>query len=70
MKVTITVGAVELRVVGLDLTRKEVRRLLMDCAGIAAAMQPEEAERAPMGFSAHVEREPTEMAGQFYEDEE
>jgi hypothetical protein len=70
VKVTITVGAVRLRVEGLALTRKEVRRLLMDCAGVAAAVQPEPEERAPMGFSANVEREPTEMAGQFYEDEE
>ena len=70
MKVTITVGAVKLRTDGLDLTRKEVRRLLMDCAGIAAAMAPEEAPSNPMGFSAHVEREPTEMAVTYFEDEE
>lgn len=70
MKVTIDPGAVRLCVSGLDLTRKEVRRLLMDCAGVAAAIAPKEPERAPMGFSAHVEREPTEMAGTYYEDEE
>jgi hypothetical protein len=42
----------------------------MDCAGVAAALTPEEPERQPLGFSAHVEREPTEMASTFYEDEE
>ena len=70
MKVTITVGAVTLKTSGLALTRREVRRLLMDCAGVAAALTPEEPERQPLGFSAHVEREPTEMASTFYEDEE
>jgi hypothetical protein len=70
MKVTITVGAVTLKTSGLALTRREVRRLLMDCAGVAAALTPDEPERTPLGFAAHVEREPTEMAGTFYEDEE
>lgn len=62
MKVTVKVGEVALVVSGLPLTRREIRRLLMDCAGIAAAMAPEDTPANPVGFSAHVERagEPVE----------
>jgi hypothetical protein len=70
MKVTIKVGEVHLIAEDLELTRKEVRRLLMDCAGIAASLT-EEPESAPLiGFTAHVERLPDELAGNDYEDED
>jgi hypothetical protein len=70
VKVTVTVGAVSVCVVDVDYTRRQVERLLAQVAAIAAAVQPEPEERAPMGFTAHVEREPTEMAVTYYEDEE
>jgi hypothetical protein len=70
MKVTIKVGEVCLTLDGLDLDRKEVRRLLMDCAGIAASLTPEAEASAPLGFTAHMERLPEDMAGVEYEDED
>jgi hypothetical protein len=70
MKVTIKVGEVCLTLDGLDLDRKEVRRLLMDCAGIAASLTPEAETSAPLGFTAHMERLPEDMAGIEYEDED
>ena len=56
MKVTVKVGEVALVVSGLDLTRREIRRLLMDCAGIAAGLSVEEAAANPIGFSVITER--------------
>jgi hypothetical protein len=70
MKVTIKVGEVCLTLDGLDLDRKEVRRLLMDCAGIAASLTPEAEASAPLGFTAHMERLPEDMAGIEYDDED
>jgi hypothetical protein len=70
MKVTIKVGEVCLTFDGLDLDRKEVRRLLMDCAGIAASLTPEAEASAPLGFTAHMERLPEDMAGIEYDDED
>lgn len=70
MKVTIKVGEVHLITEDLELTRKEVRRLLMDCAGIAASLT-EEPESAPLiGFTAHLERLPDELPPEPLEDEE
>jgi hypothetical protein len=70
MKVTIKVGEVHLITEDLELTRKEVRRLLMDCAGIAASLTPEAEASAPVGFTAHMERLPEDMAGIEYDDED
>ncbi len=70
MKVTIKVGEVCLTLDGLDLDRKEVRRLLMDCAGIAATLAPETEASAPLGFTAHMERLPEDLAGIEYDDED
>ena len=67
MRVRITVGEVDLRVDGVDLTKRDVLHLLkrasLIAAGlsIAAAMTHEEAERAPIGFSATVERLPEDI---------
>ncbi len=74
MKVTITVGSVQLSTKGIDLDRKEIRRLLMDVASVAAAMAddpvtPEPAN--PVGFSAHVERSsPLDPEALYTDDEE
>ena len=70
MKVTIKVGEVCLTLDGLDLDRKEVRRLLMDCAGIAASLTPEAEASTPVGFTAHLERLPDELPGVDYDEEE
>jgi hypothetical protein len=65
VRVRIEVGSVKVSITGLDLTRREVRRLLMDAAGIAATLGPEEQESPPFGFAAPVlERLPDEMAAE------
>ncbi len=60
MKVRLVVGPVEIRASGLDLTERQVRRLLEDAGRIATALlsddEEAEPERAPMGFTAQVER--------------
>jgi len=70
MKVTIKVGEVCMTLDGLDLNRKEVRRLLMDCAGIAASLTPEAEASPPVGFTAHMERLAEEIPAEDYDDEE
>lgn len=70
MKVTVKVGDVSITTEGLDLDRKQVRRLLMDCAGIAASLQPEAETHTPLGFTAHLERLPDDLADVTYEDED
>ena len=59
MSTRVRVGDVEVRVEA-DLSHKQIRSLLRTCAGIAlglAEASPVE-ERAPIGFSAHIERSP------------
>lgn len=66
MKVTVQVGSVTVQAKGLDLTVRDVRRLLMQAASVAAALDtsPEEPERAPLGFAAPVlERLPDDLPG-------
>lgn len=70
MRVVIKVGDVVVTVEGMDLERKHVRALLMDCAGIAATLAPEAEQAAQMGFTAHLERLPDDMADYTYEDED
>ena len=73
MKVRINVGEVDLRVDGLELTKRQVKDLLTSAASIAVALigNPEpEPERPPLGFSAHIERaEPIEEdLSEYFED--
>lgn len=61
MKVHIAIGDVVLNVTGLDLDARQIRKMLMDTASIAAAMNeqaptPEPEPPLPMGFTAHIER--------------
>ena len=70
MKVTIVVGGTQIRVVGLDLTPRQVRRLLMDVAGIHATITPDEPEeKQPIGFAAHVERAPDPAPESYFTDD-
>jgi len=70
MKVTVKVGEVAVTVEGLDLDRRQVTRLLMDCAGVAATLA-EEPESAPLiGFTAHIERLPDDLAPEPTEDDD
>ena len=58
MKVRIAVGDVDIRLEGLELTKRQVKDLLTSAASIALALtgnEPEES-RPPIGFSAHIER--------------
>lgn len=73
MRVRIKVGEVDLRVDGLELTKRQVKDLLTSAASIAVALvnDPEpEPERPPLGFSAHIERaEPIEEdLSEYFED--
>lgn len=73
MRVRIKVGEVDLRVEGIELTKRQVKDLLTSAASIAVALvsDPEpEPERPPLGFSAHIERaEPIEEdLSEYFED--
>ena len=61
MKVTVKVGEVVVTVDGLDLTERQVRRLVTLAGQIAGSLvdnspDSEPEERPPVGFAAHVER--------------
>jgi hypothetical protein len=65
MKIRITVGGVELRCDGLEMTKRELTHLLQSVASVALAVVPEPDPepdlKTPIGFSAHIERaEPVE----------
>jgi hypothetical protein len=65
MKIRITVGGVELRCDGLEMTKRELTNLLQSVASVALAVapdpEPEPDPKTPIGFSAHIERaEPVE----------
>jgi len=65
MKIRITVGGVELRCDGLEMTKRELTHLLQSVASVALAVapdpEPEPDPKTPIGFSAHIERaEPVE----------
>ena len=74
MKVTVTVGPVQVRIVGLDVTERQVRRLLAQAGQIAASLtepaEKAEEERAPLGFAAHVERAGEPPRESFFTDDE
>jgi len=57
MKVKVAVGDVVVTVTGQAMTVRQIRSLLMDCAGIAATLQTDEPEEksAPLGFSVITE---------------
>jgi hypothetical protein len=76
MKIRITLGELEIRTEGLELTKRDVRQLLKDLASIGVALsecQPAAAEetRQPIGFSVITERaEPAEPDySEFFDDE-
>ena len=70
MKVRLRVGNVSADLDGMELTRRQVRALLFDLAGIAATLEPEAEQAAPVGFTAHLERLPEEMPSEPLEDED
>lgn len=62
MKGRITVGDVEIRIEGIDMTTRQFTRLLREVAGIAMLVTQtsgEEVEqRSAIGFTAHLELDP------------
>lgn len=73
MKVKIAVGDVSVVVEGQTLTVRQIRALLMDCAGIAATLTPDtdpEPASAPLGFGIVTElAKPDEPdLSEFFED--
>jgi hypothetical protein len=67
VKVRITVGEVDIRLDDLDVTLRQVRGLIKYAVGAATALaitgsdNDEPEQRAPIGFSAQVERLPEEI---------
>lgn len=76
MKIRITIGEVDIRADGLDLTVSQLRNLTRLAASIALALPgspPEpDASPAPIGFTANIERntEPLIDFSEWFEDEE
>jgi hypothetical protein len=74
MKIRITVGGVELRCDGLEMSKRELTNLLQSVASVALAVapdpEPEPDPKTPIGFSAHIERaEPVEDdSSEFFEE--
>jgi hypothetical protein len=61
MLVKITVGEVELRIEGVDWTRRQITALLTQVASIAVALTADsepDPPQHPMGFTAQIERAP------------
>lgn len=61
MDVTVTVGEVTVKVRGVEWSTRTVMAVLRQVAGISMLTSTEvevEPEKAPMGFSAHLERAP------------
>jgi hypothetical protein len=75
VKVRVTVGPVEVRVSGLDISERQVRRLMAEAGEIATRLladagEPAE-EKAPMGFAVITERASApEPEALFTDDEE
>lgn len=65
MKHRITVGDVHVRT-DLDLSVRQLRRLLFDAAGIAATLAETSVEepRAALGFTAHLDLDPERNIGE------
>jgi hypothetical protein len=68
MKIRIAVGDIDIRLDGMDLTPRQVRGLIKYAVGASAALaltaqgESEEPDpRAPIGFSASIERLPEEI---------
>lgn len=80
MRVRITVGEVEVRLDGLELTTREIRALMRHAAGIALAVDTSkdvtidvEEPRSSLGFTAHLELDPNRHeppAAPWWDDEE
>ena len=74
MKVKVAVGDVSVQIYGATLSVRQIRAILMDCAGVAATLTPEaeaEPERAPLGFGIVTElAKPDEPdLSEYFEDE-
>lgn len=74
MKVRIVVGSVAVSLTGMDLTKRDVLKMLGEIAGIALAVSGEEEEddkpSTPIGFSATIERAPDLPAEDWFSDDE
>lgn len=76
MKVTVTVGDVEIKTAGVDMTVRQVKDLTRLAASIALALpgSPQESDPtpAPIGFTAQIERNTESLTdfSEWFEDEE
>ena len=70
MKFIAKCGPVSLTVIGVDLSKRDIKRLLMDVAAVAVTLGEDEPERPPMGFAAVVERAPDLEPESFFSDDD
>jgi hypothetical protein len=74
VKIRIVVGPVEIGINGLDVTERQVRRLMAEAGQIAARLLDDspdaESEKQPMGFSATIERAPEPVPENYYSDDD
>ena len=76
MRIVVKVGGIKIQTDGIDLTKRDIHKLLEAAGSVALAIleqQPSdetEIERAPIGFSAYMERAPELASENFYTDDE
>ena len=76
MRIVVKVGGIKIQTDGIDLTKRDIHKLLEAAGSVALALleaagdDEEEVERAPIGFSAHIERAAEIIAEDFYSDDE
>ena len=69
MRVKVVAGEVEVTLSGVDLTPRQVSALVAKVAGISVALaqagpEMETEQRAPIGFSAHIDLDPERNLGE------
>ena len=76
MRIVVKVGGIKIQTDGIDLTKRDIHKLLEAAGSVALAIleqQPSdetEIERAPIGFSAHMERAQDLELEDFFSDDE
>lgn len=74
MKIKVEVGGIKVSTEGLDLTKRDIHKLLEAAGSIALAMleaaEDDEVTSPPIGFSAHLELAPDLPIEDYFTDDE
>jgi hypothetical protein len=77
MKITVKVGGIKIQTDGIDLTKRDIHKLLESAGSVALAIleassieEEPEPQRDPIGFTAHIERAPEFQLEDFFSDDE